>query len=311
MDDVARVDQAKPRAAVERRTHDRVVEDRLGVVDRGLVLLDLGGVLGHLRLLGVGLLVRAVLGFGELLITGEIDLGIGEQRLVLGLLGECLIVLGLIGRGVDAGDDVAAPDLLAVLEREFDDPAVHLRPHRDRVGGLHGAEHVGRHGHVGGPRRRGQHGNGSVGGGAPPSRAAPAASPALVPGRCGVLAARRGREARNVGQPGEFLLDRGNAFRRQEGAGQDDDEEQEAQHGRSGSLQRRQGNDGLGRVGSVDREGRRHGQARHREPAAQRLGQTAEGREPREPRHRGGVCSVLSTVTMSTVPSRSRARAMS
>ncbi len=63
---------ADAEAPVHRGADRRVVEDRLGVVDRGLVGAHLRLQLRHRGPLGVGLLARAVIGLGELGVALEI-----------------------------------------------------------------------------------------------------------------------------------------------------------------------------------------------------------------------------------------------
>ena len=52
------------------------------------------------------------------LVAIEIDLGVGEYRLVLRLLGDRLIELRLIDGGIDARQHVAFLDVLAFLEAD-------------------------------------------------------------------------------------------------------------------------------------------------------------------------------------------------
>ena len=92
VDDVALIDLPQAGAARQRRNDLGVAEHGLRVVDRSLVGIHQRFLLGDHRALGIGLLLRAGIGGGQLLIANQIEALIGEQRLVLGLLGDGLIV---------------------------------------------------------------------------------------------------------------------------------------------------------------------------------------------------------------------------
>ena len=107
-----------PVRPVDRRDDGGVGQRRPRAVDGGLVGLHLRGVLRDQRALGVGLLLVDGVGGGELLVAREIDLGVGELRFVLRLLGDGLIELRLVGGRIDARQHVAPLDVLAFLEAD-------------------------------------------------------------------------------------------------------------------------------------------------------------------------------------------------
>ena len=113
--------------------------------------------LGDRRALRVGLLLRAGIGLRQLLVAREVELGIGERRLVLRLLRQRLIELGVIDRRIDLGEHVAALDVLAFLEQDGDQLALDLRAHRHGVQRADGADAFEIDRNVLGLRRRRQH----------------------------------------------------------------------------------------------------------------------------------------------------------
>ena len=74
VDDVARIDEAEAGLARQRRLDGGVAQLRLGVVDRGLVALDLRRELIDRRLLGVELLVRGEVLLGQILVALQVEL---------------------------------------------------------------------------------------------------------------------------------------------------------------------------------------------------------------------------------------------
>ena len=72
------------------------------------------------------------------------------MRFVLSFLGDCGIVLGLIGAGVDAGEHVALLHVLSLGEVDLEKLAAHLRVHGDGVQRLTRADGVEHHRHVAG-----------------------------------------------------------------------------------------------------------------------------------------------------------------
>ena len=99
MNDVALVDLTDAGQPGKRGHHVRIVEGRLGVVDRSLVGLGLRRQLIDRRLLGVDLLLLHRIGGEQPGVALEIELGVGEQRFILRLLGDRDVVLGLVGVG--------------------------------------------------------------------------------------------------------------------------------------------------------------------------------------------------------------------
>src|SRR6185437_15827471 len=155
--DVAFVDLAHAGATVERRDDGGVIEHRLHVIDRGLVGLYERGVLRHYGGLRVRLLLVDGVGEGQPLVALEVELGIGERRLVLRLLGLRLIELRLVNGGIDARQHVALLDVLAFLEIDAENFAVDLRADGHGVERLHRADGVEIDRNVGAANRRGQH----------------------------------------------------------------------------------------------------------------------------------------------------------
>jgi hypothetical protein len=82
MHDVARVDKAEAGFARERRADGRIVELRLGVLDRRLVAFDLRLELIDGGLLGVELLTRGDFLLGEGAGALQVELRVLEVRLV-------------------------------------------------------------------------------------------------------------------------------------------------------------------------------------------------------------------------------------
>ncbi len=142
MHDVALIDLAQSGPAGQRRDDLGVAQCRLRVVDRRLVGLQLRFVLRHQRALGVRLLRRTGLGGGKLLIANEVEARIGEQRLILRLLGHRLIEGRLVECGVDFGQHITGLDVLPFLEVDRQQLAVDLSADRHGVHCLHGADAV-------------------------------------------------------------------------------------------------------------------------------------------------------------------------
>ena len=124
------VHHANAGAPVDGRDDGGVVQVGAGVGDRRIVLLELRGELSNQRVLRIDGLLRHDVA-PELGIALEVALGILELDLIESLLGDRLVELGLIRRGVYLGQHVALPDLLALLEIDAQDAAIDLRPHDD------------------------------------------------------------------------------------------------------------------------------------------------------------------------------------
>ena len=119
LDDVALVDGADAGSPVDRRNDSGVGEIGARAVDGGLVGLQLRLELRDGGTLRVGLLLGDGVRLGQPRIALQVALGILQQRLVLGLLGEGLVELRLVGGGVDLGEDIAFLDLLPILNISF------------------------------------------------------------------------------------------------------------------------------------------------------------------------------------------------
>jgi hypothetical protein len=103
--------------------------------DRGLILRDGGD------LRGVGLIGNRVLR-QQSLVALQIDLGVGEQSLIVLELTGGLIDGGLIGSRIDQHQQVAGLDRLSLGEGDLDQRSVDLRVHGDRGQRRHGAERI-------------------------------------------------------------------------------------------------------------------------------------------------------------------------
>jgi hypothetical protein len=87
---------------------------------------------------------------------------VGRADLVERLLGSRLVELSLVGGRIDLGQDIAALDVLSLLEAQAEDAAVDLRSHGDRVAGLGRADAVEMDGHVGNAGLGGDDGDGGA-----------------------------------------------------------------------------------------------------------------------------------------------------
>ena len=98
-----------------------------------------------------------------MLIADQVETLIGELRLILGLLGDRLIVLRLVDHGIDLAEHVALLDVLSFGEIDRDQLAVDLRAHGHVVERAHGADAVEIDRHVLDVRRCRQHRNRQIG----------------------------------------------------------------------------------------------------------------------------------------------------
>jgi len=83
-------------------------------------------------------------------------------RFVLRLLGDGLVVRGLMGHGVDLGEDESLLHILPFDECNLDQLAVHLRTHGHGVERLRGADTVEIDRDIGGFCKRRKHRNPSI-----------------------------------------------------------------------------------------------------------------------------------------------------
>ena len=139
----------KPGSSRQRRLDGRVAELRLGVVDRGLIALDLRGQLIDHRLLRVELLLGGEILLGQADRTLEIELGVLQIGLVLRLLGQRLVERRLIGPRIDLHQEIALLHHLALLEGDLDDLAVDAAADGDGVEWLHRPEPIQVDGEIG------------------------------------------------------------------------------------------------------------------------------------------------------------------
>ena len=154
---IADVDQADAGAAVDRRGDLGVAENGARIVDRRLIGFHLRLELRDQSALRVGLLPIDRIARCEPFITLEVEPRIGELRLVLRLLGDRLVERRLIGGRIDLGEHVALGDLLAFVEIDAGELAVHLRLHGDGLQRARGADCFEIDRHVFFLRRRRQH----------------------------------------------------------------------------------------------------------------------------------------------------------
>src|SRR5215475_12769834 len=108
--------------------------------DRGIVGIDRGDQLVHLRLLLIDHLLRLKVFVHQGARTGKVLLRRIKLRFVLHPLGLGLIERRKVEAGINAGQDIALLDLLAFDEQNGFKLAVDLRPDADGEGGLHRAE---------------------------------------------------------------------------------------------------------------------------------------------------------------------------
>ena len=117
----------------DRRDDFGVAENCLRVVDRRLIEPHLRIELIDRRALRVALLGRRRIGRGKARVALQIEFRIREQRRVLRSFRDGLIVLRLIRRRIDFGEDIALRHVLPFLEPDLQQLAVDLRKHRDGV----------------------------------------------------------------------------------------------------------------------------------------------------------------------------------
>ena len=157
MDDVAGIDRADAGPSGDRGGDGGVAQHRARGVDRRLIALDLRGQLRHQRFLRVRRLPGGVLVLHQLLVPHEVDPRVRQQRLVLRLLRHRLIERRLIGAGVDPRQHLSLGDLLALLEIDLQQLAVHHRLDGDGVERLHRPQRVEPDRHVALLRGRDEH----------------------------------------------------------------------------------------------------------------------------------------------------------
>ena len=106
---------------------------------------------------GIGLLLRRGICLDKVCVPLLIQPRVGEQRFILRLLRDNLVVKGLIERRIDLGENVAFLYVLALGVRNIDEAAANLGANDCGVKRLNGADTVQIDGHVGGPNLRGHH----------------------------------------------------------------------------------------------------------------------------------------------------------
>src|SRR5262249_32599156 len=92
------------------------------------------------RLLRVELLFVDRIGGRQPRVALKVELGVGELRVVLLLLRDGLVVGGLIGCGIDFGENVSLVYVLPFLEQYLDQLAVNLRTYSNGIERLGGAD---------------------------------------------------------------------------------------------------------------------------------------------------------------------------
>jgi hypothetical protein len=86
--------------------------------------------------LRISLLLRTCLRFGQIDVADEVHSGVCEGCLVLGFLGDSLIILSLVDRRIDLRENKAFFDVLTLREKYSCQFTVHLGAHGDSVEGL-------------------------------------------------------------------------------------------------------------------------------------------------------------------------------
>ena len=153
--DVAEIDEARPDAAVDRRSDGAVAQLHLREIDLRLIGVHGTPILLDERRLSIELLVSHRILGDQTVIALQIELRILEQRLILDFHRLRLRERRRIGTRIDFGDDVPGVDLLALGEIHLEDLAVHPALDQNAIEGLHRAQgrkinrHVGVCGQVG------------------------------------------------------------------------------------------------------------------------------------------------------------------
>src|SRR5271157_980749 len=137
MNDVALIHQPDAGSAAQRRGNCRIAELRLRAVDRRPIALDLRLELRHRGALRIELLLRGEVARRKIGETLQVELCVGEVRLVLRLLGNRLVERGLKGAGIDLRQEIARLDVLTFGECYLYQLTIEPRLDRDRVKGLH------------------------------------------------------------------------------------------------------------------------------------------------------------------------------
>ncbi len=139
-DKIALVNKAEAGAARDGRADRRIVELRRRRVDGRRVRGDLRDQLRDQGILGVELLLRRITLLGERRVPLQIELGVGEVRLILRLFGFGLIERRLKWTRVNLREQIACLDHLSFLKGYYDDLPVDSRAHGDGIESLHLAE---------------------------------------------------------------------------------------------------------------------------------------------------------------------------
>ena len=132
-DDVPDIDQAVPRAAVDRRADRGVLQIQARGLDRGLVLLDLRLAHVHGVLPRVVILPRDGLGLDQVLHARKLNPGEVQRRLGLREVRLGGIELRLERPRVDREQRIALLQVRAVGEMDLRDPAGDLRLHGNHL----------------------------------------------------------------------------------------------------------------------------------------------------------------------------------
>src|ERR1700730_7761656 len=140
VDDVANVDLTNAGHSIDRRGQPGVAELYLRGFNERLVRLDGVLQLHHLRLLGVDQLWRGITFVPQLGVASEIGLRIRELGLIAIARGRQLVDLGLVGTGIDLGEQIAGMYGLSFREVDADDLSLDLAAHDHRVIGNDGAD---------------------------------------------------------------------------------------------------------------------------------------------------------------------------
>lgn len=142
MHNIALVDQPYSDPPGDRRGDGAIIKEGARIVDRALIKAHLGFELRDQGTLGIDLLVRHRVRFDQIGVALEIEPGICELRLVDRLLGNCLIKLRLVGGGIDARQDIATLNVVALAEIDADQLAIDLAAHGHQVECTRGANPI-------------------------------------------------------------------------------------------------------------------------------------------------------------------------
>lgn len=139
-DIVALIDLTKTGAAIARRPDTTVVQLQLGAIHVGPIADQAGLRLGDQRSLGIQLLTRDQIIFGEALVAHQIASGVVQQRRIARQRSLGLLQLDLERAWVDFSQQIAGLHLLPLREVQLHQLAIDPAAHGHGIGGGDGAQ---------------------------------------------------------------------------------------------------------------------------------------------------------------------------